>query len=320
MKYDVFVSYSRADVDIVTDIVNDIHDKTKAKCWIDWNGVESGDKFVDVIVSAIDSVDTVLFMLSDNAMKSAYVKKEIEYARNTNKKVIPVVLDGGELRGWFLFQFGDINYIDIHKPLERNQLFDNLIKWYGASNGSVVSRAEAKHLSVPQPLSVRVYKVGDYYNENGKEGIVFDVWDFGRHGLIVSLDEANLPWCTSEEAEKHAVGAIDEVKGRVNADLVMARSDSYQYPAFVWCREKGEDWYLPSKDELSQLAKVFYDVLFALRARGEKYVAHFAGFHWSSTETNDKLSAWSIGIGAGRDSAFNHRKTSFNYVRAVATF
>ncbi|MBP3547654.1 MAG: serine/threonine protein kinase, partial [Alistipes sp.] len=40
----------------------------------------------------------------------------------------------------------------------------------------------------------KLYNVGDYYNENGKEGIVFEVWDDGRHGKIVSLDEIKAPW------------------------------------------------------------------------------------------------------------------------------
>ena len=33
------------------------------------------------------------------------------------------------------------------------------------------------------------YKVGDYYNDGTKEGIVFVVYDGGYHGKIVSLDE-----------------------------------------------------------------------------------------------------------------------------------
>ncbi len=41
-----------------------------------------------------------------------------------------------------------------------------------------------------------IYKVGDYYTDGTKEGVVFDVWNGGRHGKIVSLDQAELQWCT----------------------------------------------------------------------------------------------------------------------------
>ncbi len=36
------------------------------------------------------------------------------------------------------------------------------------------------------------YKVGDFYNENGKQGIVFEVDESGRHGKIVSMVESSL--------------------------------------------------------------------------------------------------------------------------------
>ncbi|MBR3615605.1 MAG: TIR domain-containing protein [Bacteroidaceae bacterium] len=131
-KYDIFVSYSRADIDIVRKLVDDIHVKTNARCWIDWNGIESGDQFVDVIINAIDKVDTVLFILSDNSMASEFAKREIDYARNTGKKIVPVVVDGGKLRGWFLFFFGSVDYIDIKVPMQYDKLLRNIGDWYGA--------------------------------------------------------------------------------------------------------------------------------------------------------------------------------------------
>ncbi|MBE6285237.1 MAG: TIR domain-containing protein [Bacteroidales bacterium] len=131
-KYDIFVSYSRKDIDIVRKLVNDIHAKSNARCWVDWNGIESGDQFVDVIINAIDKVDTVLFILSDNSMASEFARREIDYARNTGKKIVPVVVDGGKLRGWFLFFFGSVDYIDIKVPMQYDKLLRNIGDWYGA--------------------------------------------------------------------------------------------------------------------------------------------------------------------------------------------
>ena len=132
-KYNIFVSYSRADIDIVRKLVDDIHAKSKARCWVDWNGIESGDQFVDVIINAIDKVDTVLFILSDNSMASEFARREIDYARNTGKKIVPVVVDGGKLRGWFLFFFGSVDYIDIKVPMQYDKLLRNIGDWYGAN-------------------------------------------------------------------------------------------------------------------------------------------------------------------------------------------
>lgn len=132
-KYNIFVSYSRADIDIVRELVDDIHTKSNARCWVDWNGIESGDQFVDVIINAIDKVDTVLFILSDNSMSSEFARREIDYARNTGKKIVPVVVDGGKLRGWFLFFFGSVDYIDIKVPMQYDKLLRNIGDWYGAN-------------------------------------------------------------------------------------------------------------------------------------------------------------------------------------------
>ena len=57
--------------------------------------------------------------------------------------------------------------------------------------------------------AAKTYAIGDYYNENGKEGVVFDVWDDGRHGKIVSLDEAYSKWCaySQDERKEISVGA-----------------------------------------------------------------------------------------------------------------
>lgn len=132
MKYDIFVSYSRADIDIVRKLVDDIYTKSNVHCWVDWNGIESGDQFVDVIINAIDKVDTVLFILSDNSMASEFARREIDYARNTGKKIVPVIVDGGKLRGWFLFFFGSVDYIDIKVPMQYDKLLRNIGDWYGA--------------------------------------------------------------------------------------------------------------------------------------------------------------------------------------------
>lgn len=104
-----------------------------------------------------------------------------------------------------------------------------------------------------------VYQVGDYYNVNGKEGVVFEVSADGRYGKIVSLDqEEDLEWCTQEKYSEEyykdvALELTNESDGKVNTDNVMQRSDSDKYPAFAWCREKGDDWYLPAIDELESI-------------------------------------------------------------------
>ena len=131
-----------------------------------------------------------------------------------------------------------------------------------------------------------VYEVGDYYNRNNKKGVVFFVSDGGRHGKILSLDEAKLKWCTSEQHKRRIlVGASSEDDGKYNTDKVMNRSDSREYPAFAWCRNKGNDWYLPSDGELETISKNKSKINQTLSVNiGEELKD---GWYWSSTEGNE---------------------------------
>ena len=160
------------------------------------------------------------------------------------------------------------------------------------------------------------YEIGDYYNENGKEGIVFEVSADGCHGKIVSLDMAEREWCTDEQYDREiVVGASSTTDGKANTDMVMARSDSDEYPAFVWCRDKGEDWYLPAKDELESIYATKHKINVTRILLGKRVLRR--RWYWSSTE-DDEFCAWYVGMYNGF--TFNYDKCYYYSVRAVSAF
>ena len=63
------------------------------------------------------------------------------------------------------------------------------------------------------------YKVGDYYNDGTKEGIVFVVSDEGMHGKIVSLGECKVIWSNQKPMNK-AIGATSANDGMSNMNKV----------------------------------------------------------------------------------------------------
>lgn len=169
-----------------------------------------------------------------------------------------------------------------------------------------------------------VYEVGDYYNRDGKEGVVFDVWDDGRHGKILSLDQSSkqLQWCTNKQLDKKIdVGADSKSDGKVNTDKVMARGDADQYPAFTWCRDKGADWYLPAIDELRLLLlnDSVHDVVNKTIAQKGGTELYDIGLYWSSSEYNE-FCAWYVYMGSGYTFNANRNKYRNLYVRAVSAF
>lgn len=114
MGREIFISYSRKDKAIVLPYVNQITEAVGKDCWIDLKGVESGVEFEEVIIKAIDECQVVLFMLSDSSLLSKWTKREVIYAEDEGKRIIPILVDGNKLRGWFKFHFGNVDFIDIH--------------------------------------------------------------------------------------------------------------------------------------------------------------------------------------------------------------
>ena len=164
------------------------------------------------------------------------------------------------------------------------------------------------------------YKVGDYYNENGKQGVVFDVYNSGYNGKIVSLDEEKLKWSTITDC----IGVASTTDGRANTDQVMARSNANKFSAFVWCRDHGEDWYLPSVEELENIFEEYYTINITLdKIEFAKKLQIDDDFkYWSSNESsNEQFSALFFGEYGGHKRCYESGdKTDRHHVRAVSTF
>ena len=148
------------------------------------------------------------------------------------------------------------------------------------------------------------YKVGDKYSRKGKEGIVFYVTDNGLHGKIVSEDETECKWST----EEITTGAKDENDGMANMKKIQSISGWHEkYPAFAWCADKGDGWYLPALNELKTLC--------------ESKAVELKQYHYCSSTEYDYWGAWGawyVSMDGGYTT--NDLKYYNYYVRAVSAF
>lgn len=113
MENPIFISYSRKDKGIVFPLVKQIESQLMTKCWIDWEGIQSGDALRDKSIHTIDKSDVIFIMLYDSSEKSSFINKVINYAKSTNKRIIPIIVGGGGLIGVGLFEYSKIYYIDV---------------------------------------------------------------------------------------------------------------------------------------------------------------------------------------------------------------
>ena len=131
-------------------------------------------------------------------------------------------------------------------------------RWHGA-----VQHKPIQSVEVIPAEDETIYGIGDIYNKNGIKGVVVMLTDGGRHGLIMSLDEACLPWCNlHRKKQKKAMGASDRHDGMMNMlaieKYIAENNLSWSnFPAFEWCRAKGEGWYLPSINEIWSAGTMF---------------------------------------------------------------
>ena len=112
--YDVFISYPHArEKDM-----NDISLSMKKHELITWSDkrLKGGDEFDDIIAKAIDDSEIFFLIWSEETEESSYCIKELEYALDLNKKIIPLrcsqKLNGGTIIGK---KIGRRNWLDYDK-------------------------------------------------------------------------------------------------------------------------------------------------------------------------------------------------------------
>lgn len=110
MKYDVFISYSRKDSEIVKRFADELG-KAGYTIWMDIDGIETGDEFKSKIVSAIKDSALFLFFWSKDSNVSEWTVKEVNVAVNLKKQIIPVKLDSTIYNDSLLFDLGGLDYI-----------------------------------------------------------------------------------------------------------------------------------------------------------------------------------------------------------------
>lgn len=137
-EYDVFISYSRKDSELVLGIANKLTE-CGYNVWIDQDGIESGDAFKSVIVKAIKRSQLFLFFSSKTANESPWTVKEVNMAVHLKKFIIPVKLDNTEYDDSLLFDLVGLDYISYFENQEKGlrELLRSVKKHLGKSDVDV---------------------------------------------------------------------------------------------------------------------------------------------------------------------------------------
>ncbi len=310
MNHDVFISYSRKDREQAEALCNALAE-AGVKYWIDLS-IGGSTNFLTEITRRIKACKTLIFIASANSAASEFTQKEILYAIKHKKPILPYKIGD--------FQFEDNDELDfIFTNVQWVESLDAVVSALndmGLTNKTTSEVVAPKHEPQPKPAT-KTYKVGDLYDDGTKRGVVFEVTPDGRHGKIVSLEETELPWAKDNQK----VGTSDFGPWtNINMQAVY-RIEGWRekYPAFAWCANLGEDWYLPTTTELRDLFEIKDVVNEELERQGAKKILGAPFVTWSSTENNATV-AWGVTVRDGITLDYNDIKLNLHHVRAVAKF
>ena len=136
---DVFVSYASHDAAVANAIVEAL-ERAGLRCWIAPRDVVPGSLYADGIVRAINAATVFALVLSEHAVASAHVGKEIERASSKRRPIIALRTDQAPLTPAFEYFLSESQWIDLAP---------------GRVDAGAVKLVEAvrRYLDGPQPLA-----------------------------------------------------------------------------------------------------------------------------------------------------------------------
>lgn len=149
MQYDVFLSFNSKDIQEVEMINRYLSSGDDAlKCWHSEGNIGAGHDHHDIVPEMIKQSAIFLLVLSGNSWASSYVQNEISFAKNTNKLIIPVLIDEKFDTSQVIYKLGDAQFLTLDwtepsferiKDALRNELEKMPASpWYAANEEEIV--------------------------------------------------------------------------------------------------------------------------------------------------------------------------------------
>lgn len=149
MSNDIFISYSRRDLEFVTRLANDLDEKV-AGVWFDKSDIQAGQKWRDEILNGIAGCKAAVLVLSPDSAASKYVQMEVNAALEHGKTIIPILYRPVELKGWLGELVSETQYIDLRQGSYADN-FQTLVDGLLASGAVRQSLAQAPRPFLRQP-------------------------------------------------------------------------------------------------------------------------------------------------------------------------
>lgn len=159
---------------------------------------------------------------------------------------------------------------------------DGLVTAVATGNAIITATCGAATATCSVTVGAAGYAVGDFYDVDGVQGVVFEVESNGVHGKILSLDQSGaLLWAVSGYGS-YNTGAKSETDGKANTEKLVEIGIS-NFPAAEWCVNHGTGWYMPSIYEGEAWFAIMDQLNPTISEHGGTIISD-SDYFWSSTE------------------------------------
>jgi adenylate cyclase len=109
---DAFISYASQDAAVANSIVENL-EQHGLRCWISPRDVKPGAQYADEIVAAINDTKVLVLVLSEHALASPHVGREVERAASKRRRIIVLRTDAAALTRSFEYFLSESQWIDV---------------------------------------------------------------------------------------------------------------------------------------------------------------------------------------------------------------
>lgn len=150
-KYNAYICYSRQDIAYARAITR-IIESGGYSCFVDYNGIYSGDDFAMRINGAIERCAFCVFLLSENTKKSRWSLSELSTAIGLGKTILPIQIDDSVAEGRIEYMLGKYQRLKfVNHPGFENKLLERIASILGENDyETITAEQRQKNIDVAE--------------------------------------------------------------------------------------------------------------------------------------------------------------------------
>lgn len=153
MSKPIFISYSSQEYNQAKQIAKKI-EAAGYGYWMAPESIEGGKSYAQQIPQAIQNAKVIVVVLSEKAMDSKWVAREVDRAINENKRVMPFLIEDVPMTDEFQFYLTNVQcyrgYLDFDAEFSR--MITDLKSYIGGPEGPVMQHEKTDEEPAPAPV------------------------------------------------------------------------------------------------------------------------------------------------------------------------